>query len=171
MRRIRDDALDALERKRTHADGAALFSILPRRRSLSLLRLLVAYEIIFDFLDNVNERKGSRENGRQLHLALIEALDPYSGISDYYCHHLYSDDGGYLRALVDTCREGCSLLPAYSRVCSLLRCETIRTLVLGINHDVDPMDRDDALRRWVERECRATAKRAGSSSQARQALR
>jgi tetraprenyl-beta-curcumene synthase len=150
---LREDALGALSRKRTHADGAALFSILPRRRNPSLLRLLVAYETIFDFLDNVNERKGSRANGRQLHLALIEALDPQAGVSDYYCHHIYRDDGGYLRTLVNACREGCALLPAYSRVFALIRCETIRTLVLGINHDLNPVDRDVALRGWVEREC------------------
>src|ERR1700693_1609341 len=55
---IREDALDALVRKRTHADGAALFWILPRRRNSELLRLLVSYELIWDFLDNLRERAG-----------------------------------------------------------------------------------------------------------------
>src|SRR6185437_11493649 len=58
--RIRKDALSSITRKRGHTDGAALFWILPRRRDLNLLRLLVAYEIIWDFLDSVNER-GARE--------------------------------------------------------------------------------------------------------------
>ncbi|HEV7527994.1 MAG TPA: DUF2600 family protein, partial [Solirubrobacteraceae bacterium] len=53
---IRDDALSSIERKRGHTDGAALFWILPRQRDPNLLRLLVAYEIIWDFLDCVNER-------------------------------------------------------------------------------------------------------------------
>ena len=38
---LREDALSSLARKRTHADGAALFSILPRQRSPRLLRLLL----------------------------------------------------------------------------------------------------------------------------------
>src|ERR1039457_1099237 len=51
---IREDALNSIERKRGHTDGAALFWILPRHRNLDLLRLLVAYEIIWDFLDSAN---------------------------------------------------------------------------------------------------------------------
>ncbi len=86
---IREDALSSIELKRENADGAALFWILPPRRNLNLLRLLVAYQIIWDFLDSVSER-GACEgtaNGRQLHKALVEALDPASPISDYYRFH------------------------------------------------------------------------------------
>ena len=54
--RLRADALHSLDHKRGHADGAALFTILPRRREPGLLRLLVAYETMVDFLDNVSER-------------------------------------------------------------------------------------------------------------------
>jgi tetraprenyl-beta-curcumene synthase len=150
---IREDALGALARKRTHADGAALFWILPRRRSLSLLRLLVAYEVIFDFLDNLHEHHASAANSRQLYLALIEALDPGGSVSSYYHHHLWSDDGGYLRALVEGCRRGCTLLPGYARVRPSVRYETDRALVLGINHALDPLDRDAALKAWAQREC------------------
>ncbi len=150
---IREDALGALARKRTHVDGAALFSILPRARNPCLLGLLVAYEIVLDFLDNVNEREASSANGRQLHLALIEALNPDRGISNHYRHHLCSDDGGYLRALVEACREGCALLPGYPQVRGALLREATRALVLGINHDLDPLDRDEELRRWARREC------------------
>ncbi|MGH2855313.1 MAG: DUF2600 family protein [Solirubrobacteraceae bacterium] len=150
---IREDALGALVRKRTHVDGAALFSILPRRRNLCLLGLLVAYEIVLDFLDNVNEREASPANGRQLHLALIEALNPGGGISDHYRHHLCRDDGGYLRALVEACQEGCVLLPGYRQVRAPLLREATRALVLGINHDLNPLDRDAELRRWAQREC------------------
>ena len=83
---IREDALSSIERKRGHTDGAALFWILPRRRNLELLRLLVAYEMIWDFLDTLNEHGADRgqANGRQLHLALVEAVDPSRSISDYY---------------------------------------------------------------------------------------
>jgi tetraprenyl-beta-curcumene synthase len=52
---IREDALSSIDRKRGHTDGAALFWILPPRRDLNLLRLLVTYELIWDFLDSLNE--------------------------------------------------------------------------------------------------------------------
>jgi tetraprenyl-beta-curcumene synthase len=150
---LREDALASLAHKRTHADGAALFSILPRHRDGPLLRVLVAYETILDFLDNVNERHPTRANGRQLHLALVDALDVRSGARDYYRHHPVRDDRSYLRALVRTCRTGSATLPGYGHVRPLLRRETIRALVLGINHDPIPAARDAELARWAAREC------------------
>jgi tetraprenyl-beta-curcumene synthase len=151
---IREDALGSLEQKRGNADGAALFWILPHRRDANLLRLLVAYQIIWDFLDSVSER-GACEgvtNGRQLHKALVEALDPSAPISDYYCYHPWRDDGGYLRALVETCRCSCAALPSYGRVKSLVVREAARAQVQALNHDADPRERDEALRRWVASE-------------------
>ena len=111
-RPIRQDALSSLANKRGHTDGAALFCIFTRSREPALLRLLVAYEIMWDFLDSVNERGAARgqPNGKQLHLALVDGLDPDRPVSDYYRHHPWHDDGGYLNTLVQTCRETCVLL-------------------------------------------------------------
>lgn len=151
---LREDALNSIERKRGHTDGAALFWILPRHRDMNLLRLLVAYEITWDFLDSVNERAASEgpTNGRQLHRALIEALDPGAPISDYYRYHPWRDDGGYLDELVAACRRGCSALPSYGRVQSLIVREATRAQVLALNHDTDPDGRDAALSAWAARE-------------------
>ncbi len=151
---IREDALSAIDRKRGHTDGAALFWTLPARRDVNLLRLLVAYELIWDFLDSVNEHgaQAGTVNGRQLHRALVEALDPSLPISDYYLYHPWCDDGGYLRGLVETCRRGCSVLPSYGRVRPLVVREATRAQVLALNHDRDPAERDRALEEWSERE-------------------
>ncbi len=149
---LREDALYALDHKRGHADGAALFTILPRRRDPDLLRLVVAYETIVDFLDNVNERHPMPANGEQLHHALADALDPDAPLRDYYRHHPWCDDGGYLLALVNVCREHCRALPSFERVRPLLARETRRSLVLGINHDEDTTRRDAALRAWAAME-------------------
>ncbi len=151
---IREDALNSIEHKRGHTDGAALFWILPRHRNLDLLRLLVSYEIIWDFLDSVNERGASMglANGHQLHQALVEALDPDVPISDYYRYHPWREDGGYLRALVEACRESCSALPSYPRVRPFVIREAVRAQVLALNHDADPNSRDAALQEWAERE-------------------
>jgi tetraprenyl-beta-curcumene synthase len=151
---IRHDALSALARKRGHTDGAALFWTLPAVDSRDLLRLLVAYEITWDFLDSVNERGAAagQRNGRQLHLALLEALDPGVPISDYYRHHPWREDGGYLSTLVEVCRAGCVRLPSYDRARPLLVQEAARAQVLAINHDLDPVRRDGSLRAWAEHE-------------------
>jgi tetraprenyl-beta-curcumene synthase len=151
---IREDALSALGGKRGQTDGAALFSILPRSRNPSLLRLLVAYQITWDFLDSASERGATsgQANGRQLHLALVDALDPDRPISDYYRHHPWRDDGGYLRTLVLVCRDSCARLPSHPRVRRLVVREAIRAQVLAINHELDSRRRDSMLKVWAATE-------------------
>jgi tetraprenyl-beta-curcumene synthase len=151
---IREDALGSLDHKRGNAEGAALFWTIPRTRSLALLRVLVVCQILWDFLDSLNERGAAagQANGRQLHLALVDALDLDRPISDYYRHHPWCDDGGYLRALVEACRESCAQLPSYRQVHTPLVQEATRAVVQGINHELDPILRDRALRDWAAKE-------------------
>ena len=148
---IREDALSALRDKRAQSDGAALFSTLPRERDRDLLALLVAYQIGWDFLDSVSERSAAagRANGRQLHLALVDALDPARPIADYYRHNPWREDGGYLCALVAACRTHCTRLPAYARIRRIVVRDALRAEVLAINHDLDPARRDAALEAWA----------------------
>jgi len=150
---LREDALDALERKRGQSEGAALFTILPRRRNRSYLRLLVAYQTIWDYLDSVSERGASAglRNGRQLHLALVDALDPGGPIRDYYRYSPWREDG-YLDALVATCRDCCEQLPSYARVRELVLRDATRAQVLALNHEPDSVRRDAALETWAQRE-------------------
>jgi tetraprenyl-beta-curcumene synthase len=119
-----------------------------------LLSLLVAYELIWDFLDNLSERAAAhgRTDGRQLHLAITEALDPSAAISGYYRQHPWHNDGGYLRCLVETCRRSCLTLPSYPLVRETLIREARRAQVLALNHDPDSTRRDAALKRWVAHE-------------------
>jgi tetraprenyl-beta-curcumene synthase len=160
---LREDALGAIVRKRAHADGAALFWTLPRRRHPRLLALLVAYQTTWDFLDNASERGACRgeHNGRLLHRALVEGLDPDAPLSDYYRHHLCTGDEEYLRALARACREVCAALPSYTRVRTRVLGEARRCALQSINHNPDPAERDIALRRWAERE-RAQAWRSAA---------
>jgi tetraprenyl-beta-curcumene synthase len=153
-RPLREDALDALARKRTHTDGAALFSILPAGRDVHLLALLVAYEVMADFLDSVSERdaKTVQADARALSIALVEALDPCESISDHYRRRRWCDDGAYLAALVRACRESCLRLPSYEQVRPLALRAARLAQVLELNHEPEPRLRDAALRRWSERE-------------------
>jgi tetraprenyl-beta-curcumene synthase len=151
---IREDALRAITEQRTHVDGAVLFSVLPRARSPHLLRLLVAYEIIWDYLDNINERSASAgvANGLALHCALVDALDPQRPIADYYRHSPRCDDGGYLRALVMACRAHCERLPSYAPLRLHLIREAVRGQICALNHAPDASERDALLGAWAKRE-------------------
>lgn len=89
---------------------------------------------MWDFLDSASETgtTGGYENGIQLHLALVEAVDPLRPISDYYRHHLHKDDGGYLRSLVEACRRLSGRLPSFDRVRPVLIREAYRANVQAI---------------------------------------
>lgn len=149
---LRADGLHAITRKRGNIDGAALFWTLPDRRDSSLLRLLVAYEVMADFLDCVSERgaHAGPRNGRQLHRALIDALDQVHETSDYYRHNPNRDDCGYLLALVCCCRSAAEGLPSLENAREPLLDATTLTQVLAINHEPDPRRRNHALAAWSE---------------------
>jgi tetraprenyl-beta-curcumene synthase len=151
---IRGDALAALEHKRPNTDGAALLWIIPAQRSPGLLRLLVAYEIMGDFLDSTVERGAHVGviNGSQLHLALVEAVDVDRPISDYYRHHPWRDDGGYLPRLVEACRSGCTGLPSYRNLRPMLIRAATLAQVQGLNHEPDMTLRRVVLEAWAARE-------------------
>ncbi len=151
---IRRDALEALDRKRGNTHGAALFWTLPDARDERLLRLLVTYQVMWDYLDCVSESGASagQANGLQLHRALADALDPSRPLSDYYGLHPWHNDGGYLRSLVEACRHCCRELPSFERVRPVLVREATRAGVQAINHDLDPTARQTALEAWAGHE-------------------
>lgn len=89
-------------------------------------------------------------NGQQLHLALAEALNPQLRLSsDYYRYHPWRDDGGYLLALVATCRATCERLPSYREVQPLVARAANLAQVLALNHEENPSRRVALLRAWA----------------------
>lgn len=145
---VRRDALAALDLKRGHANGAAMFWTLLNRREPALLRTLINYELLQDFLDSVTEHGAAvgPEHGVHLYRALGDALDLDRMPSAYDFHRC---DGGYLGALVAGCRAGIRVLPGYAVVQPLLIRESERASVLIVNHQRDAVTRDAALRAWA----------------------
>ena len=172
---LRKDALVAIARKRGNIHGAALFWTLPDTRSRPLLRTLVAWEMLADYLDCVSERQATLgiEHGRELHRPLIEALRPARGlvqsaervpdagayasasgtnvIDSLRCRegHLGSGDDTYVRMLVKGCQAGCAELPSYDELAPLTLKAARLALVLAVNHEPDALTRDATLQRWA----------------------
>lgn len=120
---LRAQALGKLTSERLNPEAAAFFAVLaPRRRRARLIRLIVAFQIMYDYLDAVNEQAVSAHlrNGLQLHRALSDAVSARSAPADYYRHHPQQQDGGYLLALVHACREVLEELPSTLAVEPLL---------------------------------------------------
>jgi tetraprenyl-beta-curcumene synthase len=112
---LRGHALDKLRNERLNAEAAAAFATLaPRAHQASVARLTLAFQVMVDYLDTLSEQAvdDPLENGRQLHRALSAAVDLDAEPTDFYRHHSESEDGGYLDALVTTCRTTLHMLPA-----------------------------------------------------------
>jgi len=116
---LRAAALYKLTRERLNPEAAAFFAVLaPRRRRGALVRLMVDYQIAYDYLDAINEQPASASlrNGLQLHRALSDAVRPQPCGVDYYGHHPQTDDGGYLTGLVHACQAVMRKLPSASAI-------------------------------------------------------
>lgn len=152
-RDLRAQALATLDSERLSVAGAALFATTaPIRRNRALVRALVAYQVICDYLDTLAEQPAADpvSNGAQLHRALVDAVGD-GPLADHYRLHAAPADGGYLAALIGACREGCAALPAYEAVRAPALREAARNAVQGINHAPAGV-REPALRRWAEQQ-------------------
>lgn len=122
---LRAHALHKLTRERLNPEAAAFFAVLaPRRRRGALVRLMVGFQIAYDYLDAINEQPetAALRNGLQLHRALTDAVSSRDAVSprpssvDYYLHHPRHDDGGYLLKLVRACQAALQPLPSSSAI-------------------------------------------------------
>lgn len=149
---LRRHALATHDQKRGHSEGAAAFAVLaPGARRPEVVRALVAFQAMYDYLDTVSEQPGSDPltNGWRLHLALIAALDPISPQPDYYALNPQSDDGGYLRSLVHACRDVCAGLPSFDVVGPVARRSARRAMESqGYNHAVTKGMPTEEVARW-----------------------
>jgi tetraprenyl-beta-curcumene synthase len=116
-------ALEKLTGERLNPEAAALFAVLAsRRRRARVVKLIVAYQVLYDYLDAVNEEPGCGmlRNGLALHSAMCDALVPGQPPRDYYRHNRERADGGYVRELVVSCQRLVEALPSLRRNAAVL---------------------------------------------------
>src|ERR1700730_3038249 len=105
---LRELALEKLTNERLNPEAAACFAVLAPPRSRSrCVRLMVAYQLVYDYLDAVNEQPVYRPlaDGLHLHRALTDAVAGPGPIAAYYRHHLQLEDGWYIPVFVHACRD------------------------------------------------------------------
>jgi tetraprenyl-beta-curcumene synthase len=106
---------------------------------------------MFDYLDNLSEEpsKDPIANGRRLNGALLAAIEPGKPHHDYYAHRRCGEDGGYLHALIATCRAGLTALPSFATIAELARAASERVATYqSLNHG-DGNGRHDSFERWA----------------------
>ena len=158
---LRRLALESLDRKRGNLEGAAAFAALvPRRNRPYVVKALVACQAICDYVDLVSEQPSEDPvaNGYRLHEALIVATTRGEPHRDYYAHHPRSEDGGYLRSLVDAARSALSALPSFCSIGESMARATERiALYQSFNHG-DASGSYEPFERWARQ---ATAPQTG----------
>jgi tetraprenyl-beta-curcumene synthase len=116
---LREQALGKLRSEAMTAEGAAAFAILATVRSCRhVVTACIAFEVIYDYVDALAEEPVADvlANNRLLYGALVAAFALGGPVEDWYARHPRRDDGGYLRALVETCRHALSCLPSHEQV-------------------------------------------------------
>lgn len=115
---LRKQALASIRTKAFHCEGGAVYSLLANERRADVIRFIVAYQTISDYLDNLCDRSTSQDEKdfRALHEAMLHALTPGAEPSEYYRYRDDRDDGGYLAALVTTCQRVLETLPGFNDI-------------------------------------------------------
>ncbi|HEX3519480.1 MAG TPA: DUF2600 family protein [Solirubrobacteraceae bacterium] len=148
---LRSHALEGMA-KRGNLEGAALFSVLaPRSRRRKAVRALLAFQTAYNYLDTLSEQPSTDPvaNGRQLHQALLAALDPTAEQPDYYALHPKREDGGFLEALVDTCRSTLTTLPSYAVISPACSAAAARIVAFQSLNLTERQGGHEALERWA----------------------
>ena len=147
-----------------NVEGAAAFAaFVPRAHRTAVVRALVAYQSGYNYLDRLAEQPSADPvaGARGLHQALLDSLKltgtegwvgTESPQSDYYADYPQREDGGYLAALVDTCRSALATLPSYAAVAPAARTATQRIVEFqSLNLSLAQGDHD-AFARWADGE-------------------
>lgn len=149
---LKKQALASLHTKDFHCHGGAVYAVNCGPMEKITLRLIVAYQTICDYLDNLCDRAGSTDGKafEQLHRSLFDALTPGSSNADYYLYYSYKDDSGYLLQLVNECRSCIQQLPSYAEVypeiIKLARWYTD----LQVKKHLHQEQREQVLQEWCE---------------------
>lgn len=120
---LRALALGKLSEEKTNVYFAGTFATLaPHSQRARAIKVIVAVQIIYDYLDGLTEQPTNEpvRDGLQLFRALSDALTLLApACSDYYSHHPNREDGGYLNTLVATARTNLARLPAAGTITEL----------------------------------------------------
>jgi tetraprenyl-beta-curcumene synthase len=152
---LRRLALDMYEDDWASLEGVAAFAAFasPDRRA-RVAALLVRLQSIYQYTDTLMEQPSNdpSANARQLHTAILFALQPGRPHIDYYAHNAREDDGGHLVELVDHCRTTLAELPSYP-VVGEAALEQVQRIVFYQSHVNLAGERDyPALACWAELE-------------------
>jgi tetraprenyl-beta-curcumene synthase len=150
-RELRKQALASIKGKKFHCQGGAFFAVKCPRYVDPLVDLIVAYQTLCDYLDNLCDRANCTDQAAffQLHTSLLDALSPDDHKHDYYRDYPYKDDSGYIDKLVQECKRCISGLPSYA--CVYQHAVDLARLYIHLQaYKHAPLEvREDVLTKWA----------------------
>lgn len=151
---LRRLAVSTQRSERGNLEGAAAFAVLaPRAHRRAVVRAAVAFQALYDYIDTLAELPCAdpAANGRQLHLALLAALDLDRAHTDYYRHCPGRRDNDYMRGMIETCRQALSELPSFAATAAPALCAVGRMVDYQThNHFTDDGHGPRALACWAQ---------------------
>ncbi|RUT27951.1 tetraprenyl-beta-curcumene synthase family protein [Paenibacillus zeisoli] len=147
---LRRQALASIATKEFHCQGGSVYAAARLDQRHVLIPLIVAFQTISDYLDNLCDRSTSMDadDFRLLHQSMLDAVDPDAPLHDYYELRDEKEDGGYLHRLVATCRNCIAKLPGYEaakpQILMLVKLYTD----LQVYKHIKPELREPALLQW-----------------------
>lgn len=155
---LREIACRTLADEGLNSEGAALFAMLaPVARRPAATRLLVTFQVMYDYLDALTEQPvpDPLSSSRQLHRALFAALGAPPPSDGYFAHcglAADADDGGYLTELVANCRAIFSRLPGAGEAMPHAIRAAVRSAEGQSRSHAAAFMPEHELIRWAERE-------------------
>ena len=147
---LRETATVAIAVDASNAEAAAAFAVMASRsRRRAVVELLVAYQILLDYVDALGERilGASLLGGLAIGMALTAALEPPASPVDL---DPLGDDGGYLVDLVTVCRRLLWQLPSATEVETEASAAAVLCAeALAYTHAAAQTGTTDRLREWT----------------------
>ncbi|WDM23643.1 tetraprenyl-beta-curcumene synthase family protein [Paenibacillus polymyxa] len=147
---LRSQALASIADKTFHCVGGAVYAAANMSARQTLIPLIVAYQTISDYLDNLCDRSTSMDpdDFRLLHQAMLDAINPTARPVNYYELRREQEDGGYLTGLVTTCQSCVSRLPGYEAAMPYVQDLARLYTDLQVYKHIKPELREQALLDW-----------------------
>src|SRR4029077_4164601 len=157
---LRALALAKLREESFNAEGAAMLAThAPRAHRASVVEAIIALEILYDYLDGLNETSSHEalRDGHHLFGAFTDTVAPsVEPDRDYYRYHPRSEDGGYVKDLVATVRTALARLPATVAIAEVARKSAIRGAEAQTRAHATPHVGTAQLERWAARKAQGT---------------
>ena len=115
---LRTQALSSIAHKTFHCEGGSILALAAGEKKDDIIRFIVAYQTISDYLDNLCDRSTSLDPNdfTLLHQSMKDALNPEALTRNYYELREEQEDGGYLVELVKTCQSVLSNMVHYEHI-------------------------------------------------------